>query len=514
MKRALFVYIVIFICFICSDCFAITFGIEYLNPREKIFDYDKQLKIFSSIGISRVKVQEIVWEAIEPEPPKKGVHQYRWDVLDGIVRLAQQHGYKEIEIVVEARSSWAGRSFSKEEKKGMFGYQQKSQSLIVMPPDGKENMKNYHNFIYRMVERYDGDSVDDMPKLKYPVLDYEIETEAQGTYHWRGNTSEYAKLLQTAYRAAKKANPNVRIIIAGFTFGDVLDPHVRVEKRIEKVNPKLGKRQNWVNFIKYTREILKEKDYFDEIEFHAIPLYLSMYPTVHWLRKEMKKLGYEKPIFAGDANSAPLFASGPVRAYPTPFIRNWRGVVKILANKEHRKFKEVNAWYRAEQSRETVRKTIAALELGLKKINFCYFSDHPAAYTPQGKKFAAKNPWFYNWNISGFLDPNNQPYPAFYTYKIVVDKLTDAKFIKRLRIREGVHGFELSKDDKPIYVLWSDKEASILFAVSPSFRFLRITNIITEFNKQNPRVEEMQLKLGEAELKLRNNPIFVEPLIK
>ncbi|MDI6777960.1 MAG: hypothetical protein QMD77_02110 [Patescibacteria group bacterium] len=81
-----------------------------------------------------------------------------------------------------------------------------------------------------VVERYDGDGVSDMPKLKYPVKYWEVmnEPDLDGSDtldFWKGDSLDYAQLLLETYTAVKAADPSASVLIAGAAGGndDFLD---------------------------------------------------------------------------------------------------------------------------------------------------------------------------------------------------------------------------------------------------------------------------------------------------
>ncbi|MBI4228596.1 MAG: hypothetical protein HY693_02615 [Deltaproteobacteria bacterium] len=492
---------------------AITFGAEYANPAwSKYLDFPKIAKAFASIGIRSVKIQKITWQDIEPDPPKNEVHRYQWGELDKLINIFQSEGFTNMEIVLEAASQWATRSLTdKERSSARTSEQRKNPSL----PPKKENWKSYANFIASIVERYDGDGVHDMPGLKHPILEYEIESEAQGTFFWRATLEEYIELLQKAYQAAKSANPNARIILSGFALGDIPHPEVDPGQRIEMIKDKGGLRgvekKDWHEYIRFNRDALKYKDYFDVVEFHSGENYPSIYNTAAWIRKEMKRNAYEKAIWAGDSYSTPTIVLGPVTPHPYPFSMTIEEFMKALANKNNTKHKEVKAWYRAEQSRLIVKKIVTSMEIGVERINFYSFVDSPFAEKWLLRFFAPRAPFAYITLISGLLDKDYQPYPAFFTYKLAVDKLKDAKFVKRLPLGSDHYGFEFSSKGRPIYVFWNDKKGTVSYSVGSSFKTIKVTKIVTELNQQNPQVETIAVKDGKVELNLTSDPFFVEP---
>jgi hypothetical protein len=78
----------------------------------------------------------------------------------------------------------------------------------------------YRNWVQNLVERYDGDGVDDMPGLKYPVKYWEAmnEPDLEGSAtldFFVGNAADYGDLLTTTYSAVKEADPTANVLIAG-----------------------------------------------------------------------------------------------------------------------------------------------------------------------------------------------------------------------------------------------------------------------------------------------------------
>lgn len=504
-----------------NKVYAIAFGVEYANPEWTNFmDFPKCAKIFARIDIHAMKIHDILWRDIEPNPPENGVHSYHWEGLDNLVRIFQSEGFDDIEVLLQSTSSWGMRSPLPKEKKLMKRNPRKK-NKPSLPPANKHK-QDYYDYVYNVVERYDGDGVKDMPGLRYPVSHWEIETAAQGSFSWLGTSKEYIKMLQIAYKAAKTANPESTIILSGIELGDIPSPSVDINARVAQIpvaatgflkglKNKMSRRI-WARWSNFNIEMLKHKDYFDVVEFHALEDYLPMYSTVGWIRKLMGRYGYNKPIQAGDASAVPTLDMGPVAPHPHPFSPlNNVELIKILANRDHHRHNEVYSWFRAEQARLVVKKSVVGLELGLEKINFGMFIDNPNAWSDMMKRGAHKNTLHYNWAIGGFLDKDYVPYPAYYTYKLTVEKLKTARFVRRQLTGAGVRGFELSSQGTPLYVFWSDKNVKRRFAVDRSFKRVKITNIVTKFNQQTPYSEIVNVEDGNIYLNLTEDPIFLEP---
>lgn len=177
--------------------------------------------------------------------------------------------------------------------------------------------------MYRLVERYDGDGIDDMPRLLRPILYYEIESEAALEVFWQGSkeikdgmektVEEYGKVLKAARDAARRANENVKIILAGLNLrgfaDDGADPETVEQRIISKLNdPELPDewREIFRRGYEFSKLSLGLHEYFDIVEFHANRNYKGVSGQIKWIRHEMRKRGYEKPIWVGDVTGAPI----------------------------------------------------------------------------------------------------------------------------------------------------------------------------------------------------------------
>jgi hypothetical protein len=91
----------------------------------------------------------------------------------------------------------------------------------------------YEAWVQAIVERYDGDGVNDMPGLEIPIKHWEVMNEPDLTYQsdlpqdelsrlnfYKQGPAEYATLLQHTYNAIKTADPDSYVVIAGAAGGN------------------------------------------------------------------------------------------------------------------------------------------------------------------------------------------------------------------------------------------------------------------------------------------------------
>ena len=85
--------------------------------------------------------------------------------------------------------------------------------------DKPNNMTAFKRFIAKLVERYDGDGINDMPGLLYPIKYYEIGNEPElNTFgDSPGTFNDFMNTVKAARDTAKIVYPDVKIVIAGAT---------------------------------------------------------------------------------------------------------------------------------------------------------------------------------------------------------------------------------------------------------------------------------------------------------
>jgi len=81
------------------------------------------------------------------------------------------------------------------------------------------SMNGYASYLQKLVERYDGDGVNDMPGLVKPVKHYEILNEPEKRWHdctwYFGTPKEYVELVKRSRQAVKKACPTCVSVLGG-----------------------------------------------------------------------------------------------------------------------------------------------------------------------------------------------------------------------------------------------------------------------------------------------------------
>ncbi len=131
-----------------------------------------------------------------------------FDQADMVVKLAQEHGFQYVFVI----GPWEGN------KTGAFT------DAYVLPDSA-----GYAAWVQSVVERYDGDGVDDMPGLEVPVKHWEVDNEPdlKNSLEARGakqkydprtfcTASEYLKVLELTAKSVRAADPEAKVLNGGF----------------------------------------------------------------------------------------------------------------------------------------------------------------------------------------------------------------------------------------------------------------------------------------------------------
>ncbi len=81
------------------------------------------------------------------------------------------------------------------------------------------DMAGYKNFVIKLVERYDGDGIDDMPGLTVPIKHWEVMNEPEFStgmlIFFQGSPAEYAEVLKATHEAVKHADLEAYVVQGG-----------------------------------------------------------------------------------------------------------------------------------------------------------------------------------------------------------------------------------------------------------------------------------------------------------
>lgn len=192
-------------------------------------------KVADTKGAYWMRGLPFTWNEIEHEKGK-----FNWEKADEGIKIAKEGVEDEIYNIamIWPYANWDQKTCHQGDKYKATGHLKESNEELMMgaPCD----MKAYASFLEKVVERYDGDGIDDMPGLKTPIKYWEImnEPEMQGggiggageeLKFFVGTPQEYLEILKTSYETIKKADSEAKVAHAGMAgmqknFQDFWDP--------------------------------------------------------------------------------------------------------------------------------------------------------------------------------------------------------------------------------------------------------------------------------------------------
>jgi len=158
---------------------------------------------------------------------------------------------------------------------GEIGGIPKSRCMPCSPED-------YKAFLSKLVERYDGDGIDDMPSLLIPIRYYEILNEPEmkepDLTFYKGTEEEYVEILKLSNEAIKSVCPECKIVQGGAA----------------------GIRSDMLSYWEKIFD-LGGADYFDIANIHYINLGDLNTLNVKDFKKLMQEKNIDKPIWVTEA---------------------------------------------------------------------------------------------------------------------------------------------------------------------------------------------------------------------
>jgi len=219
-------------------------------------------------GASWVRA-EVYWGYSEPE--NVAPDEYHWHWTDQILAASID---KDMHLVATIRKApdWAAPDED--------------------APINPANLVDFAEYVGELIERYDGDGINDAPY--HPViLHWEIYNEPDAgprpdLNRWGAKGAEYAQMLQTIYPVVKAANPDAKILLGGLAydwFDDAGGPFIR----------------------SFLDDVLANGggDYFDIMNFHAYSRNAGEWATqgvgiiekTAFIREKLRSYELDKPIF-------------------------------------------------------------------------------------------------------------------------------------------------------------------------------------------------------------------------
>ncbi|NOZ71458.1 MAG: hypothetical protein GXP38_06015 [Chloroflexi bacterium] len=469
-------------------------------------------------GATWAVLDDVRWGFIEPQAPQQGVHLYEWDnetaALDTRVQAYQQAGFQLI-MVLRAWNPWAR----------VAAPQGGQAAATASTPPQADYLDDYAAWVQALVERYDGDGVDDFPGLvdvdgdgqPDPVLHYQIEFEAVSGVWWQGTSAEttvsdYLSLLRTAATAARTANPQVKMIVAGIPALDLLDGEptaASLEDVVTNIDPAV------CGAIGAFAQILAATDAYDIISVHSMADYTGLATLARWVQTLAPSPA--PPVWIMAATSAPALTADPqtLRVKPKFPVQGetlWASLQDFTAPEHNR----VEAWYRGEQVRLAFKKWVLAAWAGFDGLIMGLEQDRPeyenAALGQRDLAFQGLlDP------ADGFTTPTTRPViPAL---ALAQSQLAGYTRVRKLAgLGANVQSYEFLIESLPVYVLWLDDglergpdDTPLTATVQLPVHASQFTTFMpaTTREQSGPRIEALTAQDGYLNLSLSETPLIV-----
>jgi polysaccharide biosynthesis protein PslG len=174
------------------------FGVVYAPPGSPppFPSSFRDFELMDRAGVQAIRA-DFAWFAMEPNQGD-----IRFQMTDATVALAAANGMDVLPIV-NSTPRWASP--------------QQSGNYSIWPP---RDYELYANFLRALIARYGpaGSFWAERPDLpRRPIRNWQIWNEPAADYFWAapGYKRDYPRLLRTAYRAIKQADPGAKVVLSG-----------------------------------------------------------------------------------------------------------------------------------------------------------------------------------------------------------------------------------------------------------------------------------------------------------
>ncbi len=443
-----------------------------------------------------------------------------FSTLDRLVREYQQAGFRECMIGLKSESAWASvQPFPLEP----------SPNLAPKP----EYMDDYEAWVGAVVERYDGDGIDDFADLEHPLRYYEIGVEFSSFEP--EPVEDYVAMLEVAYRAAHNACSDVIVMHAAILAANAFigDPGPgEYEASFAAVDERI-----MFHSLDDIRAILDRPDLFDAVNFHALSYPDEIEATVEWLNYEMAQRGYTKPLVISDTGATSFIGWGPATFCDgTP---DQMGLMLPPATEADRcrlaaYFQQLvagdqatTAWVRGFCAEEMIKGVIVAAQQGVIFFNTAFMEDLTPMQIPLFRASAGNAPW--GGMVEGVIHWFRQEhsvrtfYPLYYALQQLVDHLDGCDTVERVATESTVRLYALSNSaDASAVVEWiawyaptelflpEDPRPETEFSFNETDADIAIEALITGVGQTEP---DTVTSAGPAPhvLTLTPTPVFIMP---
>jgi len=365
-------------------------------------NYDENLPYLKDIGVKWVRYagrSGIVWDIVEPEKER-----FNWYYNDSLYLKTSKDGINMV-ITILNPSRW-----DRAERDG----RRPSHRL-------PRNIDAYKNFLKKVVERYNGDGIDDAPGS--PVIKYwQIQNEPD--IFWRDTPEDFARFLKISYQVIKEYNKNAKVVLAG-------------------VGMPSGVQKFYIPMLKHLNKIKDGKGdrYFDIFDLHWIEGGTGGYKTTKGLMDERTNF---RELIKHIRESLDLYGYNNVPIW----------ITEMASYDGKPRNRRINFPFESERdyASELFKRYIYPLSLGVEKIFWVSLIEW--------QNFDGEGVNGYFDSVGLINNPRNDGSShkkiAYYTYKLMVEKLNGTYWnkMKTLELGKDIFAYRLIKNSNIMYVIW------------------------------------------------------------
>lgn len=472
------------------------FGVDSV-PWKRLDVLKKTLILYKEMGIGTLGRNGLSWDRFEPTPPRGGKHDYRFEQLDKEFKLYHDYGFQ-VQAVLISKSPW-----------GTITPSSRLPMAAGSPPKD-ENLKDWGDFVYELVERYDGDNYKDAFKMKRPVINIlSVQGEIEFFSHWRkwgGTFKNYHKLLEITYNNAKRANSQILIARAGISSGTFFDSNPSFDT-VMKLSQKNDRVAEIISFMDYS---IRNMEFYDLFGIHANRDYTGIEPFINFIRQKMKRNGTTRSILIEDAST--VYAGRVADRRRKNRDNETEKIVKaykvLERGPKHQRYMDAWDYLLQHQIRITIKKAVMSLYTGVESILFTGYVDvmkSPFIQMKYGGFIAQGQSLNKNRKSKVFMKP------VYYAMKTFIKTVTEAdRVVRRIKLgnNSDIYIFEFLKNEVPFYILWHEESKKV---ISFPFDYKRATKISLSVAKgtKGPEKEDVPVANKTVRLTLNTDPIIL-----
>ena len=455
------------------------FGLTTLKE-QRDYGFAKEL------NVSWISMQPVaVWASIESSPS-----QYNWSGLDREVAALQLLGLDCSVVLIPMNAFGEKRAeiASQLQNEDIDSFLRTPESAAMMLYPNNETLPVWTDFVRAIVDRYDGDGVNDMLGLKYPVRNWHFSEEYPEFYI---PAEEYVALLKTTYPVIKETDPEAKVILHGiasnllqyiaFVKGFIDDSDAGVINGTAFTRIQIAAKYH--DALRDVEYFLKEdKGYYDAVDVHLYePKETFLKGKINWMKSALQELDVNVPIWCIEGGGPFKLKEGQQSQFGDQYWGTY-------TDKENAEF--------------VVKMHVMAAATGIERFHWGLCATGEDDY------------WNGPWNNMALATSEREKKPAFYTFKIMLEKLRDFKKATDLSTGD-VNLYEFEVGSKKVYVAWANENNTVDLSQQSSIGrcLVKVTHIVTELDDGGKPVTLAADVQSSTRVNLTNTPTIISSWI-